>query len=118
MPPRKPTVTLEAFQALDVRAGRVTRAEPFPEARKPALRLWIDFGGEVGELRSSAQLTRRYAPDALVGTWVLGLVNLPPLRVAGFESQCLVLGLVDPADGGDVALARPDGPVREGWPLA
>ena len=117
MPPRKPTVTLQAFHELDVRAGRVTRVEPFPEARRPALKLWIDFGPDVGELRSSAQLTRR-AHDSLVGTWVLGLVNLPPLRVAGFESQCLVLGLVDPADAGDVALARPDGPVREGWPLA
>jgi tRNA-binding protein len=84
-------------------------AAPFPEARNPALRLRIDFGPGVGVLSSSAQLTRRYTAEALVGTRVLALVNLPPLRVAGFRSECLVLGLVNPEDPGDVVLVRPDG---------
>lgn len=117
MPPRKPEVPFEAFARLDVRAGTVLRVEPFPEARNPAVKLWVDFGEEVGVLPSSAQLTRRYAPDGLVGTSVIGVVNLPPLLVAGFRSECLVLGVLDPTDPGDVVLVRPDVADVRGWRL-
>lgn len=117
MTARKAETGLETFQALDIRAGKVVRAEPFPEARKTALRLWVDFGEGVGVLRSSARLTRRYTPEGLVGTPVLGVVNFPPLRVAGFRSECLILGVLDPDDPDDVVLVRPDDPETGGWPL-
>jgi len=118
MTDRKETVSPEAFGALEIRAGRVRRAEPFPEARKPALKLWIDFGDDVGVLPSSAQLTRRYEAAELVGRVLLAVVNLPPLRIASFESRCLVLGVVDPDDPGDVVLVSPDVPDVVGWELA
>lgn len=111
--PETPTTDLDTFLALDIRAGVVTRAEAFPEARKPAIRLWIDFGPGLGEKTSSAQLTRRYTPDGLVGTSVLAVVNFPPRRVAGFRSDVLVLGLVDPDDDGDIVLVRPDAVGRD-----
>lgn len=106
--PGSEPVSLEDFHRLRILAGRIVDASPFPEARNPALRLRIDFGPGVGVLLSSAQVTRRYTAEALVGTRVLALVNLPPLRVAGFRSECLVLGLVNPEDPGDVVLVRPD----------
>ena len=118
MPDPKPETTLDTFPALDIRAGTVVRAEPFPEARKPAIKLWIDFGEELGVKQSSAQLTRRYTPEGLVGTPVLAVVNSPPRRIAGFRSEVLVLGVVNPGDPGDVVLVRPDGPGTKGWPLA
>jgi tRNA-binding protein len=116
---RRPEVTLDDFLALDIRAGVVLEARAFPEARKPALQLEVDFGPGIGVLPSSAQLTRRYDPEDLVGTRVLGVVNLPPLRIAGFESRCLVLGVVNPDDPGDVVLVRPDGVpgLPPGWLL-
>lgn len=114
---RKPETGIETFLELDIRAGTVVRAEAFPEARKPAIKLWVDFGEPLGVRQSSAQLTRRYTPEGLVGTPVLAVVNFPPRRIAGFESQILVLGMVDPADPGDVVLVRPDDPGTAGWPL-
>lgn len=118
MKPR-PQTDLDTFLELDIRAGVVTRAEAFPEARKPALRLWIDFGDVLGTRASSAQLTRRYSPGDLVGTTVLGVVNLPPRRIAGFVSEVLVLGVVCPDDTGDVVLVRPDDGVDvRGWRLS
>lgn len=114
---RLPPTSIETFLALDIRGGVVVRALPFPEARKPSIRLWVDFGPEVGVLASAAQLTRRYTPEGLVGSPVLGVVNLPPRRVAGFRSECLILGLVAPDDPGDVVLVRPDPGETRGWRL-
>lgn len=115
---RKRETPFETFLALEVRVGTVLEAQPFPEARKPAFKLALDFGGEVGVLSSSAQLTRRYTPDELVGTKVLAVVNFPPKRIAGLASECLVLGVVNPQDPGDVVLVRPDDADTVGWELA
>ena len=117
MDERAPTIDFSTFQALEVRAGRVVHAEPFPEARKPAVKLRLDFGPPIGELQSSAQLTRRYAPDDLVGRTLLAVVNFAPLRIAGFRSECLVLGMIDPQDPGDIVLISPDDPDTVGWRL-
>lgn len=106
------TASLDDLLRLDVRVGTVVRAEPFPEARKPAYRLWVDLGPGHGVRRSSAQVVARYAPADLVGRQVLAVANLPPRRVAGFESEVLVLGVPD-AEGA-VVLLRPDAPVPDG----
>jgi tRNA-binding protein len=100
------TITYDEFQKVDIRVGRITRAEPFPEARKPALKLWVDFGGDLGEKRSSAQITRHYAPEALVGRQVLAVVNFPPRQIGKVLSEVLVLGLPDAE--GEVVLIGPD----------
>jgi tRNA-binding protein len=92
---RKPDIGAEGFFALDLRAGRVLRVEPFPEARKPALKLTVDFGPVVGELRTSAQITN-YAAEDLRGRMVVGALNLGRKRIAGFTSEFLVLGSLDP----------------------
>jgi tRNA-binding protein len=112
-PPARPPVTFDEFAALDVRAGRVVAVDPFPEARRPAWKLTVDFGPTVGVLRTSAQITN-YPADALLGRTVIGAVNLGPKRIAGFESQFLVLGTLD-AEGTvtllEVAGAEPGDPV-------
>jgi tRNA-binding protein len=115
---RKKETPFETFLRLEIRAGRVVGAEPFPEARIPALKLTVDFGEPVGVLRTSAQLTRRYDAEGLVGTSVLAVVNFPPKRIAGFASECLVLGVKNPDDPNDVVLVRPDTAGTEGWELA
>ena len=103
------------FEAVDIRVGTITRAEPYPEARKPAVKLWIDFGGDIGEKRSSAQITKHYTPEALIGKQVVAVVNFPPRQIGKVMSEVLVLGMPDAA--GEVVLVRPDLPVPDGGKL-
>jgi len=103
---------IEDFDRLDIRVGTVVDAQPFPEARKPSIRLWVDFGGAIGVKRSSAQITVHYAPDRLIGRQVIAVVNFPPRRIAGFESEVLVLGVPD--EYGAVVLLKPDLRVPDG----
>ena len=110
-----PTVGYENFAALDIRVGTVTDAQPFPEARKPAIRLWIDFGPGIGVKRSSAQITRHYKPDQLIGRQVCALVNVAPRQIGPFLSEVLTLGLPDRT--GEVVLIRPDHQVPDGGKL-
>lgn len=105
-------ITWDDFAKVDIRTGRIVRAEPFPEARKPAIKLWVDFGPELGERRSSAQITVHYAPEELIGKQVLAVVNFPPRQIGKFMSEVLVLGLPD--DKGEVVLIAPDKPVPIG----
>ena len=103
--------TYDDFSKIEIRVGRVIKAEAFARARRPAIKMWIDFG-QLGVLTSSAQITRRYQPEELVGSQVLGVTNFPPRKIAGFSSQVLVLGAV--AQEGDVVLVRPDAAVDPG----
>jgi tRNA-binding protein len=105
-------ITWEDFERIDVRVGEVVEAEPFPEARKPAIKLVLDFGPELGTKKTSAQLTAHYAPEGLVGRQVVAVVNFPPKRIAGFRSEVLVLGVPD--ESGEVVLLSPDQEVPPG----
>ncbi len=107
-----PEITWGDFEKVDVRVGRVLEAEPFPEARKPSIKLRIDFGPEVGEKRTSAQLAAHYDPESLLDSQVMAVVNFPPKRIAGFESEVLVLGVPD--ENGEVVLLSPDRNVPPG----
>lgn len=109
------TVSIEDFERLDIRVGTVVDAQPFPEARKPAIKLWIDFAGEIGVKRSSAQITVHYAPDRLIGRQVCAVVNFPPRRIGPFVSEVLTLGLPD--EQGGIVLIRPDFKVPDGGRL-
>jgi tRNA-binding protein len=106
--------TVEDFDRLDIRAGTVLRCEPFPQARDPAYKLWIDFGSDVGVRASSARITELYSPQELVGRQVLGVVNFPPRQVGPFRSEVLMLGVYD---GDTVVLVAPDRMVPNGAKL-
>lgn len=110
------TIGFDEFLAVDIRAGTITQAEPFPEARKPAIKLWVDFGGEIGVKKSSAQITDHYSPEALVGRQVMAVVNFPPRQIGPFMSEILVLGFPD-ADGA-IVLAATDKDVPNGSRMA
>ena len=105
-------ITFDDFLAVDIRVGRVTDAQPFPEARKPAIKLWIDFGDEIGVKKTSAQITEHYDPAGLIGQQVMAVVNFPPRQIGPFMSEVLTLGVTD-ADG-NVGLVRPDQPGPNG----
>jgi tRNA-binding protein len=109
------TATLEMFEQLDIRVGTVVDAKPFPEARKPAIQLWIDFGADIGVKKSSAQITVHYKPDQLIGRQVCAVVNFAPRQIGPFTSEVLTLGL--PSEDGDVILLRPDFTVPDGGRL-
>ena len=108
-------ITYTDFEAVDIRVGTITRAEPYPEARKPAIKLWVDFGGDIGEKRSSAQITKHYTPESLIGKQVLAVVNFPPRQIGKVMSEVLVLGMPDAT--GEVVLVRPDLAVPNGGKL-
>jgi tRNA-binding protein len=109
------SASIEDFEKLDIRVGTVTDAQPFPEARRPALRLWIDFGDPIGIRQSSAQITVHYKVDQLIGRQVCAVVNLPPRRVGPFMSEVLTLGLPD--ENGEVVLIKPDFKLPDGGRL-
>jgi tRNA-binding protein len=113
--PTSMTITFSDFERVDIRVGRIVRAEPFPEARRPAYRLRIDFGPAIGERTSSAQLTARYRAEDLVGRRVLAVVNFPPRQIGPFMSEVLTLGVPD--DDGKVVLVVPDADVPLGGRL-
>ena len=105
-------ITFDAFMKVDIRVGRVIHAEPYPEARKPAIKMQVDFGGELGVKKSSAQVTAHYSPESLIGRQVMAVVNFPPRQIGKFMSEVLVLGLPDEND--DIVLIAPDRDVPEG----
>lgn len=105
-------IGIQDFQRVELRVGRIVRAEPYPEARKPAIKLWVDFGEGLGVKRSSAQITRHYSPEALAGRQVLAVTNFPPRQIGKFMSEVLVVGVPD--SDGEVVLISPDQDVPEG----
>ncbi|UWR51894.1 tRNA-binding protein [Phaeobacter inhibens] len=105
-------VSFDDFLKVDIRVGEVVRAEDYPEARKPAIKMWVDFGDEIGVKKTSAQVTAHYTPEKLLGKQVMAVVNFPPRQIGKFMSEVLVLGLPDEA--GEIMLIGPDGAVPLG----
>ena len=108
-------ITFDDFLKVDVRVGTITRVEPFPEARKPAYKLYVDFGPDIGERKSSAQVTHHYTAEELVGRQVAAVVNFPPKQIGPFRSEILVLGFPDA--GGEVVMIEPNRLVPNGGRL-
>ena len=104
--------SFDDFMKIDIRTGTILEASPFPEARKPALKLVIDFGPEIGTRKSSAQITERYDPEKLIGSKVMAVVNFPPRQIGPFMSEVLTLGVMN--DSGEVVLVRPDADAPDG----
>ncbi len=111
----RPTVRYEDFEAVDIRVGTITDAQAFPEARKPSIKLWIDFGQPLGVKKSSAQVAHHYAPETLIGRQVAAVVNFAPRQIGKFMSEVLTLGFPDEA--GEVVLIGPTIPVPNGGKL-
>ncbi len=105
-------ITYADFEKVEIRVGRVVQAEPFPEARKPAIKVWVDFGAALGVRKTSAQVAVHYTPESLVGKQVMGVVNFPPRQIGPFMSEFLMLGVPD--ENGAVVLLTPDLPVPAG----
>lgn len=105
-PSPAPEITYDDFAKVDIRVGQVMRAEAFPEARTPAIKLWVDFGDELGVKKTSAQITAHYKPELMMGKQVLAVVNFPPRQIGTFMSEVLVLGVPD--DDGEVILLKPE----------
>ncbi len=105
-------ITYDDFLKVDIRVGTVVRAEPYPEARNPSIKLWVDFGGDIGEKKSSAQITANYTPESLIGRQVMAVVNFPPRQIGKFMSEILVLGASD--ENGGIVLIAPDQKVANG----
>jgi tRNA-binding protein len=110
------SITLADFDKVEIRVGTIIDAQPFPEARNPAVKLWVDFGGGIGVKQSSAQITVHYPPDRLIGRQVVAVVNFAPRRIGPFLSEVLVLGLPD--ENGAIVLLRPDIKVPDGGRMA
>ncbi|MCH2250282.1 MAG: tRNA-binding protein [Cognatishimia sp.] len=108
-------ITFDDFLKVDIRTGVVVDAQPYPEARKPAIKLWVDFGGDLGVKKSSAQITKHYTPESVIGKRVMAVVNFPPRQIGKFMSEILVLGVPD--DEGEVVLITPDKEVPKGGRL-
>ena len=109
------TITFDDFAKVDIRVGTIVDAQPFPEARRPAIKLWVDFGAELGTKKTSAQITEHYAVEALVGRQVAAVVNFPPKQIGKFMSEILVLGFPD--ETGEVVMIGPDRQVPDGGKL-
>ena len=109
------TISWDDFETVELRVGTVLRVEAFPEARKPAYKVWVDFGPEIGEKKTSAQITMRYTPEDLIGRQVLGVVNFPPRQVGPFMSEFLLTGFAD--SEGAIVIAVPERPVPDGSKL-
>lgn len=99
-------ISFDDFMKVDIRTGKIVDAQPYPEARKPAIKLWVDFGGDLGVKKSSAQITKHYAPEGVIGKQVVAVVNFPPRQIGKFMSEVLVLGLPD--EEGEVVLLTTD----------